>query len=152
MEISVSILNFVLWSPIFRDWFFVMTYDSVKTYGFRETSRWCFSYLSTKGFDTFYGYGHLTCVCISWVYIGTKLFRVASIFWPRVSFWDLSYFGFTKNVETVSYQNDKDLVHIRSCLCGGDILADQRIRAARTKIDKSVSTSSKSLFKPFCTV
>ena len=37
-DIRKYIENF-LWSPIFRDRFFVMTYDSVKTYGFRETSR-----------------------------------------------------------------------------------------------------------------
>ena len=66
-----NISNFLDFSRFdFRDWFFT-GYDSVKNYGFRETSRWCFSYLSTKGFDTFYGYGHLTRVCISWVYIGT---------------------------------------------------------------------------------
>ena len=127
MEISVSTVK--IFTPHFLRLIFSTCHDSVKTYGFRETSRWCFSYLSTKGFDTFYGYGHLTCVCISWVYIGTKINLVASIFWPWVA---LRYFDFTKNIETVTYQKDKDLVHIRSCLCRPDIPTDPSIRAART--------------------
>ena len=144
MEISVSKISpkyFEFIGFFFRDWFFT-GYDSVKNYGFRETSRWCFSYLSTKGFDTFYGYGHLTRVCISWVYIGTgptNLTLVASIFWSWVSF------GFTKkrrnSTKRVSYQIDNDLVHIRFRARHTSVIYRlmyrpyQGFRVARTKID-----------------